>query len=317
MSFYPNNIGRSKAGAKGDPGDDAQNIELTSDEESIKWKLEDDSTWTVLIPLSELSGEPGNDGRTAEFSVSEGYIKWRWLGDDLWTNLIAVSALKGGPGDNGLSVELQTTTTHIQWRQTDGGWQNLISLSSLQGDSGPVNALGIGTVSTLAAGTQATATITGTYPDQKLNLGLPQGAGGTNATTTAVATQSVNGLMSSADKTKLDGIQAQSATAIASGGRPIGTAFTVHATRNARVTYSISYALSATLVIGQTLQIIAAVDGVEVARISDAILLGLAGTLNRNESISFFVPAGKQVLLTKTGTAAVVASVSSGQETLL
>lgn len=278
MSFYPNNIGRSKVGTKGDPGADAQNIELTNADDAIQWKLENDTTWTMLIPLSELSGEPG---------------------------------------DNGLSAELQTTATHIQWRQTGGTWQNLIALSELIGQTGPVNALGIGTVTTLATGEQATATITGTYPDQKLNLGLPKGAAGNNATTTAVATQSANGLMSSADKTKLDGIQAQSATVITSGGRPIGTAFTVHATRNARVTYSIGYSLAATLVLGQTIQIVATVDGVEVARISDAILLGLAGTLNRNESISFFVPAGKPVLLTKTGTAAVVATVASGQETLL
>lgn len=209
MSFYPNNIGRSKVGTKGDPGVDAQNIELTTADDAIQWKLEDDTTWTMLIPLSELSGEPGDDGRTAEFGVSGGYIKWRWLGDAEWTNLIAVDDLKGGPGDNGLSVEMQVTATHIQWRQTGGAWQNLIALSALTGAAGPVNALGIGTVTTLATGEQAAASITGTYPDQKLNLGLPKGDTGTNATATALATQSANGLMSSTDKTKLDGIQAQ------------------------------------------------------------------------------------------------------------
>ncbi|HDL7100131.1 hypothetical protein [Yersinia enterocolitica] len=146
------------------------------------------------------------------------------------------------------------------------------------------------------------------------------GVNGTNATTTLPATQSVNGLMSSTDKTKLDGLSppvAPISTPIASGARVMGTSFVVHATRNALVTYSLGYVLSATLALGQNLQVVASVDGSEVARLSDAILLGLAGTINRNECMSFFVPAGKQVLFTKTGTAAITVTVVSGQETLL
>lgn len=146
------------------------------------------------------------------------------------------------------------------------------------------------------------------------------GTNGTNATTTLPATQSVNGLMSSTDKTKLDGLSPPAtpiSTPIASGFRTMGTAFTVNATRNAWVAYSLGYTLTATLALGQNLQVVATVDGVEVGRISDAILLGLAGAINRNESMSFFVPAGKQVLFTKTGTAAITVTVVSGQETLL
>lgn len=44
--------------------------------------------------------------------------------------------------------------------------------------AGPVNSLSIGTVDTLAAGSPATATITGEAPAQVLNLGIPQGAPG-------------------------------------------------------------------------------------------------------------------------------------------
>lgn len=44
---------------------------------------------------------------------------------------------------------------------------------------GPPNSLRIGTVSTLPAGSQATASITGTAPDQTLSLGVPTGATGT------------------------------------------------------------------------------------------------------------------------------------------
>jgi hypothetical protein len=46
------------------------------------------------------------------------------------------------------------------------------------GPAGPSNSLSIGTVTTLAAGSSATATITGSSPTQTLNLGIPQGASG-------------------------------------------------------------------------------------------------------------------------------------------
>ena len=74
------------------------------------------------------------------------------------------------------------------------------------GKDGQPNTLKIGTVS---SGTTASATITGTAPNQTLNLTLPKGDkgdAGTNATTTATATSSANGLMSKEDKAKLDGI---------------------------------------------------------------------------------------------------------------
>jgi hypothetical protein len=46
------------------------------------------------------------------------------------------------------------------------------------GATGPANSLAIGTVITLAAGSSATASITGAAPSQTLNLGVPAGAAG-------------------------------------------------------------------------------------------------------------------------------------------
>lgn len=46
------------------------------------------------------------------------------------------------------------------------------------GSPGPANTLTIGTVTTLPVGSSATATITGTAPNQTLNLGIPVGATG-------------------------------------------------------------------------------------------------------------------------------------------
>lgn len=81
----------------------------------------------------------------------------------------------------------------------------------LKGDKGdPGNAATI-TVGTVTSGTTASVTNTGTISAAKFNFVLPKGDKGdpgTNATTTAVATTTANGLMASADKSKLDGIAA-------------------------------------------------------------------------------------------------------------
>jgi len=53
-----------------------------------------------------------------------------------------------------------------------------IGPAGLQGEPGLGNTLTIGTVTTLAAGSSATASITGTSPTQTLNLGIPAGATG-------------------------------------------------------------------------------------------------------------------------------------------
>ena len=142
------------------------------------------------------------------------------------------------------------------------------------------------------------------------------GKDGVNATTTANATSTAAGLMSSTDKSKLDAINTPVFNVVASGGRPVGTAFTIDASKNARVSYTISYTLTATLTLGQTFQIVATVDGKEVSRMADGILLGLAGNLQKTKSFSFDVPAGKSVLLTKSGTSSITATVVSGQEVL-
>lgn len=63
----------------------------------------------------------------------------------------------------------------------------------------------IGTVTALAAGSQPTVNNSGTAFGAILNFGIPAGPSGINATATAAATQSANGLMAAADKKKLDG----------------------------------------------------------------------------------------------------------------
>ena len=101
-----------------------------------------------------------------------------------------------GSGADGREVELQTNSTHIQWRYSgESEWRNLIELERLEGPSGPPGAKGetgqnavnpnfsIGTVTTLDAGSQATVSLTGTYPNLKLNFGIPRGADGSGGGT--------------------------------------------------------------------------------------------------------------------------------------
>lgn len=52
-----------------------------------------------------------------------------------------------------------------------------------KGDTGDANTLAIGTVTTVPVGGPATAEITGTAPNQTLNLGIPTGATGATGTT--------------------------------------------------------------------------------------------------------------------------------------
>ena len=113
-----------------------------------------------------------------------------------------------GSGADGREVELQTNSTHIQWRYSgESEWRNLIELERLEGPSGPTGPRGatgatgpqgpigetgqnavnpnfsIGTVTTLDAGSQATVSLTGTYPNLKLNFGIPRGADGSGGET--------------------------------------------------------------------------------------------------------------------------------------
>lgn len=85
--------------------------------------------------------------------------------------------LSGAVGPQGDPAEFQTSATHIQWRIAGSGtaWQDLVALDDLEGPTGPANQLGIGSVT---KDVTADASITGSYPNQVLNLVLPKGDAG-------------------------------------------------------------------------------------------------------------------------------------------
>lgn len=64
------------------------------------------------------------------------------------------------------------------YNATTKKWEYSDISSAVKGEIGATPNLTIGTVTTLATGANATATITGTAENPKLNLGLPRGAAG-------------------------------------------------------------------------------------------------------------------------------------------
>lgn len=129
-------------------------------------------------------------------------------------------------------VKVKLDNEHVYPQTHAAAVEGLETIQGPKGDTGATGAAGssatitIGTVTTGAAGSSATVVNAGTASAAKFNFTIPAGAkgdkgdtgatgpqgatgaAGTNATTTAVATATVNGLMAAADKKKLDGLPA-------------------------------------------------------------------------------------------------------------
>lgn len=132
-------------------GPEGDSIELRVDSGFIQWKYTQSSTWFNLIELSELQGPQGApgtdgtdgtdgvdgvDGREVELQTTATHIQWRYEGE-AWNDLVTLSSLQGPQGDDGREIEVQNSGTHIQWRYVgDPTWINLVVLDDLKGDKG-------------------------------------------------------------------------------------------------------------------------------------------------------------------------------------
>lgn len=116
----------------------------------------------------------GTDGKNIELRASTSYIQWRQEGDTSWANLISVSDLKGADGKE---LEIRVNGGYIQTRLAGGTWASLIAVADLKGDKGDPadNPAFTFVVSALAWDAVPTASITGTYPNLTVNLGIPKG----------------------------------------------------------------------------------------------------------------------------------------------
>lgn len=155
-------------------------------------------TWVSESVSGSGTAEPPEEPAKAWFLAVQAQIgDLRDLTTKAKDSLVAAineAAKSGGGGTGGVSMAV--TEGKIRY-STDGGesWEDLIALEELKGAQGEKGAQGapgaagkdgvtphiqIGTVTTLEAGSDATASIGGTPEEPLLNLGIPKGADGSN-----------------------------------------------------------------------------------------------------------------------------------------
>ena len=78
----------------------------------------DATTLAVLKAFVKQSGgnspgESGQDAREIELQKSDTAIQWRYVGDQEWMDLVQLSEIKGDPGDDGVipNLAIGTVTT--------------------------------------------------------------------------------------------------------------------------------------------------------------------------------------------------------------
>lgn len=114
-----------------------------------------------LVAAINEAAKTGSGAGGVSMRVSGGYIQYSTNGGTSWDNLIATADLQGAKGPAGADGK--------DGKDGDQG---------PQGDTGATPNLQIGTVTTLEAGEDASASISGTPEEPRLNLGIPKGAQG-------------------------------------------------------------------------------------------------------------------------------------------
>ena len=116
----------------------------------------------------------GADGRDILIRNNGTHLQWQYAGDPGWTNLAAISTLRG---EDGRELEVRNTGGYVQTRLTGGTWTNLIAVSELKGDKGDPadNPIFQFDITALASDAVPTASISGTYPNLTVHLGIPRG----------------------------------------------------------------------------------------------------------------------------------------------
>lgn len=133
----------------------------------------------LVAAINEAARSGGGSGGagTIDMRVADGYIQYSNDDGTTWENLIAIAELKGADGKDGTNG-------------TDGkdGTPGKDGAPGAAGKDGVTPDIQIGKVTTLPAGSPATASMGGTAAQPTLNLGIPQGApgGGANVTKDAV-----------------------------------------------------------------------------------------------------------------------------------
>lgn len=173
-----------------------------------------DNLVAAINEAARSGGGPGGAG-TIDMRVADGYIQYSNDDGATWENLIAVDDLKGADGKDGTNgtdgkdgapgaagkdghtpVITASKSGKVTTIKADGeviatvndGADGTDGAPGAAGKDGVTPDIKIGTVTTLPAGSEATASMGGTAAQPTLNLGIPQGApgGGANVTKEAV-----------------------------------------------------------------------------------------------------------------------------------
>lgn len=83
--------------------DKTAGIEFRVNEGKIQWKYADpnDTSWTDIIALSELTGAAGTNGSEIELRTNSTHIQWKYKDSNEWTDLVALSEITGPQGAQG------------------------------------------------------------------------------------------------------------------------------------------------------------------------------------------------------------------------
>ena len=141
-------------------------VEVTLNSQAVSVGLPSPQSVSVTIPLIGPQGPVGATGSTGATGPA---------------NSLAIGAVSTGAAGSNASATITGTapsqTLDLTIPRGDKGD------TGDTGATGPANSLAIGAVSTGAAGSNADATITGTAPNQTLNLTIPVGATGATGPT--------------------------------------------------------------------------------------------------------------------------------------
>lgn len=171
----------------GDPGEDGGYwIPHVADDGTLTWTaskegMGDPPEAANIVGPPGKDGDPGADGAPGADGQDGGYYIPRITQPESNIMQIAFDAIKFG-------------MTSVQTRQIvlPAGEPGKDGAPGADGQNGVTPNLQIGTVSTLPAGSNATASITGTVEDLRLNLGIPRGANGEDAPAGSCDVTSVN-----------------------------------------------------------------------------------------------------------------------------
>lgn len=168
----------------------AGSIEMQVSGGYIQYSTDGGETWKNLIAIADLKGEKGDTGATGPQGETGPQGQQGETGP---AGADGVPGKDGAPGKDGSDGHTPVITAEKSGKVTtikadgvtiatvnDGedGTNGTDGAPGAKGDTGATPDIQIGTVTTLPAGSDATASMSGTAENPMLNLGIPKGADG-------------------------------------------------------------------------------------------------------------------------------------------